>query len=353
MEILQTILKKKMLLSIAGTIILLSVGGILYIVNAYGDEPKAQSKTTTTAELPNGTYVTVNVNNFLDSLPKSKPQESKPEVILPPIKPNNNDESKPRTFQQLMSTSPTAGAYREERKPTMLVVGDLNRDNSSNSPNAITGTNTTVGTGVIDSKLTKQKSPYTIFAGTFLPATMVTGLNSELNGVIVAMIRNDVYDSTTGKYLLIPQGSKLVGTYNNEIAYSQNRLMAGWNRLIYPNGTSMLLHGQPGTDLQGFSGLTGDIDNHYAKIFGASFLMGLIFGGATAATGQQNTNPYQMSAGATIATQVGAQMSQTGLQVVSKGLNIPPTIIVSPGYKFNVLTTADLILKPYIYQGAR
>lgn len=216
--------------------------------------------------------------------------------------------------------------------------------------NEISGTNTKVGTGEIESKLVKQRSPYTIFAGTFLSATMVTGLNSDLNGLIVATVRNNVYDSSTGQYLLIPQGSRLVGTYNHELAYAQNRLMVGWNRVIYPNGTSFLLHGQPGTDLQGQSGFAGNVDNHYGKVFGAAFIMGLIFGGTTVAVGNQATNPYQLSAGATIANQVGAEMGQTGLQVISKGLNIPPTITISPGYKFNVLTTADLILKPYVYE---
>ena len=142
----------------------------------------------------------------------------------------------------------------------------------------------------------------------------------------------------------------MVGTYNHDVSYGQNRLMAGWNRIIYPNGTSINLHGQPGTDLQGFSGFSGDMDNHYSKIFGSSFIMGLIFGGMTNATGNQGGNPYQMSAGATIASQVGTQMAQTGVQVISRGLNIPPTVVISPGYRFNVLLTADLILKPYIFK---
>ncbi len=250
-------------------------------------------------------------------------------------------------MQQLVQ-QPIAPISAVDKKPNMLVVSD-NVLSDGNPTNAISGTNTSIGTGEINSQLRAQRSPYTIFAGTFLPATMVTALNSDSSGEIVATVRNNIYDSTTGKYLLIPQGSRLIGTYNHDIAYGQNRLMAGWNRIIYPNGTNFLLRGQPGTDLEGASGFTGDVDNHWMQKFGTSALMGLIFGGMTMATGSQATNPYQLSAGATMASQVGAQMSQAGLQVIQKGVNIPPTIIISAGYKFNILTTADLVLKPYVY----
>ena len=106
----------------------------------------------------------------------------------------------------------------------------------------------------------------------------------------------------------------------------------------------------PETDLEGFSGFSDDVDNHYAKIFGSAFIMGAIFGGTSLAAGSQNTNPYQQSAGATMANQVGAQMAQAGIQVINKGLNIPPTIVIHKGYQFDVSLTADLVLKPYIYK---
>lgn len=339
MKISYTVLKKKSIIGLMIFAGLIFICGGIYIFKSYFSSAP-QLTTIAKSELPNGTNVTVVVNNFLDGMPHDEP---KPNTIAPKLA------DKPLASAPIGKLMSSPLIVEETEKPNMLVVG--NATHEENSPtNAITGTNTSVGTGEIDSRLTKLKSPYTIFAGTFLPATMVTGLNSDLNGVIVASIRNNIYDSATGKYLLIPQGARLVGTYNHEVTYAQNRLMVGWNRVIYPNGTSFLLRGQPGTDLQGASGFTGDVDNHYGKIFGSAFLMGLIFGGTTAAVGNQGTNPYQLSTGATIATQVGAQMSQAGLQVVSKGLNIPPTIVVSPGYKFNVLTTADLILKPYIYQ---
>ncbi|MFN8770822.1 MAG: TrbI/VirB10 family protein [Neisseriaceae bacterium] len=350
MEVIQTTLKKKLILSLIGVLLCGGVAGGVYMVNDYINPAPSTSTTVTKADLPDGTSVNVTVNNMISMSDSNKPKptpvvDSKPEASLPVIE----RAKKAQPVQQLMQTPPVATT--EQSKPKMLVVNSNNPNIANDSDtNAITGTNTKIGTGEINSQLKTQHSPYTIFAGTFIPAQMITGMNSELNGQIVALVRNDVYDSTTGKYLLIPQGSKLIGTYNHDIAYGQNRLIAGWNRVIYPNGTSFLLRGQPGTDLQGFSGLTGNVDNHWGTRFGSSVLVGLIFGGMTAATGNQATNPNQLSAGATIATQVGAQMSQTGLQVIQKGMDIPPTIIISPGYKFNILTTADLILKPYVYK---
>lgn len=236
----------------------------------------------------------------------------------------------------------------KDSKPEMFTSNDAGVNQADS--NAVTGTNTAVGVGTIDSQYKTQSSPYTIFAGSYIPAQMVNGINSDLNGMVVALVGSDVYDTTAGKYLLIPQGSRLVGTYNHDVAYGQNRLMVGWNRLIFPNGTSVVLHGQPGTDLQGFSGFSDEVDNHYTRIFGSAFLMGAIFGGTSLAVGNQNTNPYQLSAGATMANQIGAQMAQAGIQVINKGLNIQPTIIIHEGYRFNVAMTADLVLKPYVYQ---
>lgn len=348
MDIQQTLIKKKLVISIICLITTIFAGGMIYIISNYmtiSDNNKSNNSQKQ-SELPNGSNVTVTVNNFLNEIPKPQKIESS-EVVAPPEVVTSNHINKIDTLME----NPPIQQPQIVNQPKMLIVGDVVA-NENQTTNSISNVNSNIGTGEINSKLANQKSPYTIFAGTFLPAILVTGLNSDLNGIIVATIRNDVYDSTLGKYLLIPQGSRLIGTYNHDVSYGQNRLMAGWNRIIYPNGTSINLHGQPGTDLQGFSGFSGEIDNHYSKVFGSSFIMGLIFGGMTTAIGNQpaNSNQNQISAGATIATQVGTQMAQTGLQVVNRGLNIPPSIIISPGYRFNILMTSDLLLKPYIFK---
>lgn len=329
----QVKLKNKLIIFIIASICFLGLVGILYIVGHY-DTATAVTKVDKKT-MPDGTQVNVTINNVLATA-------GKPIETLPMIQSKENIHQ----TEQLLKNPPVV-EDREIQKPKALAVGF--EDSSNNEVrNSVTNADSSVGVGETNTDMKPMRSPYTIFAGTFIPSTLITGLNSDLNGEIVAIVRNNVYDTTSGKYLLIPQGSRLVGTYNHEIAYAQDRLIVAWNRVIYPNGTSFVLRGQPGTDLQGYSGLSGTVDNHWDKIFGAAFLIGGITAGATLATGNQASNPYVLSPGAVVATSVGSQLSSAGIQVVQKGLNIPPTIKIPPGYKFNILTTADLVLKPYI-----
>ncbi|MBY0379356.1 MAG: hypothetical protein K2P99_03030 [Burkholderiales bacterium] len=339
-EVAYTGLNKKLMITVgalAGVTILSLVVYTLFTGNTV-----QQSKQTVSEKLiKQPSNISVVVNNILNNIPRESQNSINPsKAILVPVE---------HKSQIAMMGYPSVVSSGEPKKPEMFTNDDQSVRNRDEA-NPVTETNTTIGTGTIDSKLKSQRSPYTIFAGSYIPAQMVNGINSDLNGMVIAQVRNDVYDTTKGKYLLIPQGSRIIGTYNHNVAYGQNRLMVGWNRVVYPNGASLSLHGQPGTDLEGFSGFSDDVDNHYMKIFGSAFIMGAIFGGTSLATGNQNTNPYQLSAGATMANQVGAQMAQAGIQVIQKGLNIQPTIIIHPGYQFDVSLTADLVLKPYIYK---
>jgi type IV secretory pathway VirB10-like protein len=333
-------LNKKAVLLIGGgiTIAISSIIVCTLFTNNGVSQSQPQIKQQMSKDTNQPADVSIVVNNVL-TLPAV---ESKIKLVMPP---NPNDTSR---LVGMGNPQEVTTTRKISDKPEMFTSNDAMPINDDK--NSITGTNTSVGVGTLDSQYKAQRSPYTIFAGSYIPAQMVNGINSDLNGMVIAQVRSDVYDTTQGKYLLIPQGSRLVGTYNHEVAYGQNRLMVGWNRVIFPNGGSFLLHGQPGTDLQGFSGFSDDVDNHYMKIFGSAFLMGAIFGGVSLAAGNQNTNPYQLSAGATMANQVGAQMAQAGIQVINKGLNISPTIIIHEGYQFNIAMTADLVLKPYVYK---
>lgn len=190
------------------------------------------------------------------------------------------------------------------------------------------------------------KSPYTLQAGTILPATLQTGINSGLPGTIIAKVRRDVFDSVTGNYLLVPQGSTLIGTYDSQVAYGQKRVLIAWSRLIFPNGISQNLEGQQGVDLMGLAGLHDKVDNHYIRLFGSA-LMFSVFGAAAQLSQPQatgtNLSPQQIVAGA-----IGQQLSQTGAQMVAKNMNIQPTLNIRPGANFNVLLARDLILSgPY------
>lgn len=208
----------------------------------------------------------------------------------------------------------------------------------------------------LSSKLMVAQSPYEVKAGSVIPAIMVSGLNSDLPGQIVAIVRENIYDSVTRQYLLIPQGAKLIGLYDSNIAYGQERVLVIWNRLIYPNGDSINLKGMPGTDLEGYSGLHDIVDNKYWKLFGTSFIMGVITGAMQYSQNNTNANVQvgglgftsgNPTIGQTMAGSLGQQLGQTGLSITQKNLNVQPTLIIRPSYPFNVMITADIILKPY------
>ncbi len=214
-------------------------------------------------------------------------------------------------------------------------------NNESNSSNAY------YGSEVIDAK-----SPYEVKAGSVIPSTMINGINSDLPGEVIAFVRDNVYDSVSRQYLLIPQGSKLIGLYDSNLAYGQQRVAVAWNRLIYPNGSSIDLKATPGTDIAGYSGFYDQVDNKYWKIFGTSFIMGVITAGMQYSQNNVNTNVQSggyanPTVGQTLAGSLGQQLGQTALSVTQKNLNVAPTLIIRQGYQFNIMLTADLILKPW------
>lgn len=208
-----------------------------------------------------------------------------------------------------------------------------------------------LASGVIDAK-----SPYEVKAGSVIPAIMINGLNSDLPGQIIALVRENVYDSSTRRYLLIPQGAKLVGLYDNNIIYGQERILVAWNRLIYQDGSSINLKAMPGTDLEGYAGFYDEVDNKYWKIFGSSFIMGVITGAMQYSQNNTNanvqvggigiTNGNNPTVGSTLSGSLGQQLGQTGLALAQKNLNVQPTLIVKPNYPFNIMITADMILRP-------
>lgn len=206
--------------------------------------------------------------------------------------------------------------------------------------------------------LEKPRSPYELKAGSIIPAIMINGINSDLAGAVVAQVRENIYDSSTRRYLLIPQGSKLIGRYDSNVIYGQERLLVAWTRLIYPNGSSITLSAIPGTDLEGYSGFHDQVDNKYWKIFGASFIMGVITAGMQYSQNNTNANVQSggvgytsnpnPSVGQTLSGSLGQQLGQTGLAVTQKNLNLQPTLTIRPNYPFSLIMTADLVLKPYI-----
>lgn len=339
--------KSKIYMTIMGLGIV-GVGILTYSVNSFsarlnsnekGLDAKSNASDLVSAE--DARRMSVTINNNYNPSNKAQPQPTQQLTMQQPQAP-------------LAPQTPQSNAANA--KPKFLYAGNnQNSDgnasgNAANQPNSISQTDTSIGTGVVDTQMKAQSSPYTLFAGSPIPITMQSGMNSDQRGQVIASVSRDVYDTTTGQYLLIPQGSTVIGTYDNKVAYAQNSLMVGWNRIIYPNGTSILLHGQPGTNLAGYSGFDGSVDNHYLKIYGGAGIIGLIMGANAVAMGNQG-ELTQPTAGMTMAQMVGAQMGQTGMSVIQRGLNVPPTIIINKGFRAYIVPTADLVLKPYVFKG--
>ncbi len=180
-------------------------------------------------------------------------------------------------------------------------------------------------------------------AGAVIPAALITGLRSDLPGQVTAQVTEDVYDSPTGKILFIPQGARLVGQYDAQISFGQSRALLVWNRLIMPNGRSIVLERQPGADAEGYAGLEDEVDNHWGMLFKAAAILSTILSvGSEAGTSNSENNLAQ-------AIRQGASQSfnQVGQQVVGRSLNVQPTITIRPGFPVRVMVTHDLVLEPY------
>lgn len=184
---------------------------------------------------------------------------------------------------------------------------------------------------------------YVVQAGSIIPAALITGLRSDLPGQVTAQVTEDVYDSPTGKILLIPQGARLIGQYDAQVSFGQTRALLVWNRLIMPNGGSIVLERQPGADAEGYAGLEDEVDNHWGMLFKAAILSTILSVGSEAGISGNNNG----SLAEAIQQGMSQSINQTGQQVVGRSLNIQPTITIRPGFPVRVMVTHDLVLQPY------
>ncbi|MBZ9699067.1 TrbI/VirB10 family protein [Mesorhizobium sp. CO1-1-9] len=190
--------------------------------------------------------------------------------------------------------------------------------------------------------LKKKASPYVVQAGTVIPAALITGIRSDLPGQTTAQVTENVYDSPTGTYLLIPQGSRLIGQYDSQVAFGQSRVMLVWTRLILPDGSSIVTERQQGADPSGFAGLEDDVDHHWGQMFRAAALSTLLGIGTSLGSSDNESDIAK-------AIRESAQDSATniGQQIVRHQLNVQPTLTVRPGFPVRVLVNRDLVLVPY------
>ncbi len=193
--------------------------------------------------------------------------------------------------------------------------------------------------------------PFEIKTGTVIPGIMISGINSDLPGSLIAQVSQNVYDTATGHHLLIPQGCKLYGVYDSRVVYGQSRVLVAWNRLNFPDGSAVTLGAMPGTDISGYAGYEDQVNNHYLRIFGSSLLMSLITGGTSYAmdnVSNSSDNSDGTSVQDAMAAALAAQMGQATLSLLQKNLNIKPTLEIRPGYQFNVIVTKDVVFQePY------
>ncbi|CQR44935.1 Conjugation TrbI family protein [Thiomonas sp. CB3] len=186
-----------------------------------------------------------------------------------------------------------------------------------------------------------------LFAGSVIPAVMLTGIDSDLPGTISAQVRQTVYDSLNPSVVLIPQGTRLIGEYSSEVAYGQSRVLVAWIRLIYPNGATIDLRGMEGTDGKGQAGFHDQVDNHYFRVFGSAILMSLLGVGAQLSQPQNSGALNTPSASQQAAAGLAQQLNNVGTNLLNRNLNIQPTLVIRPGYAFNVLVNRTMILPPY------
>ncbi|PZQ78090.1 MAG: conjugal transfer protein TrbI [Variovorax paradoxus] len=220
---------------------------------------------------------------------------------------------------------PTATQNRQDQKEAFLKGGSTETRNSGS--------------------LQMPASPYQVMAGTVIAGALVTGIKSDLPGDVIAMMTEPVYDSATGKFLLIPQGSRIMGKYNSQVSYGQSRVQVVWNRIILPDTSSLTLDNLVGADPAGYAGLEDGVDYHWGRIVAGAALTTLLGVGSELAAPENRQDGNRI----VIAGRDSAQdsINQVGQEMTRRNLNIQPTLTARPGLPVRLIVARDLLLRPY------
>lgn len=189
-------------------------------------------------------------------------------------------------------------------------------------------------------RVVQPSSPYVVQAGSVIPAALITGIRSDLPGTITAQVTQNVYDSVTGRHLLIPQGSRLIGEYDSQVSFGQNRVLLAWDRLILPDGRSIQLDRLPGADASGRSGLQDRVDQHWGGMFRAALISTLLSVGTEVGNGDDDDLVRALRQGSS------ESIGRTGQDLVRRQMNVQPTLTVRPGFQLRVIVTRDIVLAP-------
>lgn len=194
-------------------------------------------------------------------------------------------------------------------------------------------------------RVTKPASPYIVQAGSVISAALITGLRSDLPGQVTAQVTENIFDTPTGRSLLVPQGARLIGIYDSQIAAGQSRVLLVWTRLIMPNGRSIVLERQPSADPAGYAGLEDGVDNHWGALFKAALLSTLLGVGSELGAGSDTGSNGDLIRA--LRRGSSESVNRTGQNLVQRNLNIQPTLTIRPGFPVRVIVNRDLVLEPY------
>lgn len=194
-------------------------------------------------------------------------------------------------------------------------------------------------------RLQLPASPYQVMAGTIIPAALLTGINSDLPGQVIASVTESVYDTATGRHLLIPQGSRLMGRYDSQVAFGQRRVLLVWTRLIMPDTSSIALDRLPGVDPAGYAGLEDGLDWHWDRILVGGLLSTLLGVGAELAAPQRSGAEGQVVIAARRSVQ--DTVNEVGKEIIKRNLDVQPTLTIRPGFLLRIVVSKDMVLRPY------
>ena len=191
--------------------------------------------------------------------------------------------------------------------------------------------------------IVSPRSAFELKSGTLLPCVLISGINSDLPGNMIAQVSENVWDTATGRYLLIPRGSRLIGTYDNQISYGQSRVLVMWNRLIFPDGASLVLDNLKGADQSGYSGFKGAVNSHWGSIISSALLVSLLGAGVELAAPTSNGDRDKNDPRSILAENAASAVAEAITQIIQREANRQPTIKIKPGYRFMIFVQHDII----------
>lgn len=202
--------------------------------------------------------------------------------------------------------------------------------------------------GYLPERVKPKMGQHELAAGSIIPAVMLTGINSELPGVITAQVRQSVYDTFDENALVVPQGSRIVGRYSSQVAYGQERVLVAWDEMILPNGNRINLRGMAGADGLGQAGLNDQVDTHFWRVWGSSLMVSMLGVGVQLSQPQNSSVNNSPTASQQAAGAAANSMNQTGSKVLEKNMNTAPTLTIRPGYAFNVIVNKSINFPAYL-----